>query len=152
MAALRIHVLPWLRGTHEHVTELVQRTAPHLPPALRPLLHDCLMHVTASDGVADLAVALRWHRNTLASRLARAKGPTPERFRAWCLLLWIGYLLDETSSSIEGVALALGFSSASAVSHLVSRYVSMSPTLLRAEGALRLITSRFAAECAGADA
>jgi|SRR5690348_16835055 len=147
MITLRECVFRHVRGSPEDLDSLTNAVCTRLPPQLHAIVRRCLIHVTASGGVSELAASLRWHRNTLAIHLHRLGGPRPERFRAWCLLLRIGYLLDETSLSIERIALSLGFSSASAVSHLASRYLSTTPSDLRAVGAVRTITAKFASEC-----
>ncbi len=147
ISTLRDCVLRSLRGSQEDLEMLTKAVATFLPPRLCPLVCRCLTQVGAAGGVSELARSLHWHRNTLAMHLQRLGGPSPERFRAWCLLLRIGFLLDETSLSIECIALRLGFSSASAVSHLTSRYLSTTPSHLRANGAVRLVTARFAADC-----
>lgn len=129
------------------VDDLLREFANRLTGALLVLLRRCLPLVTAQTTVTQLAAALRLHRNTLGNRLARARGPNSERFRAWCLLIRLGHLLDDTSWPIERIALHLDFTSASALSHLVTRYLELTPTTLRSSGALPTIADRLVSEC-----
>jgi AraC-like DNA-binding protein len=136
----------WFRS-EVPVDELLSEFTNRVTRGLLALLQRCLPLVTAQTTVTQLAGALRLHRNTLGNRLARARGPNSERFRAWCLLIRVGHLLDETSWPIERIALHLDFSSASALGHLVTRYLELTPTILRASGALQTIADRLASEC-----
>ena len=133
------------------VEVLLTYFANRLASPLLALLRQCLPLCTARTTVTQLAGSLRLHRNTLANRLERARGPNAERFRAWCILIRIAHLLDETPWSIERIALDLDFSSASALAHLVVRYVGITPTTLRSLGAVRTTADRFVTECKAHD-
>jgi AraC-like DNA-binding protein len=147
MAVLRESVLHAEQVSDHGMDDLLARLSLSVPRMLHALLRESVPLVSADRSVTALAAALHSHRNTLAGRLARAGGPTPERFRAWCLLLRVGHLLDLTSFSVERIAFHLKFTSSSALSHLVSRYLRITPTRLRHAGAVQLIVQRFVAEC-----
>lgn len=121
-----------------------------LPPPARTLLRHALERATAPLTIAGVAAALGVTRRTLLRRCARAGLPAPQELFAWCRLLAAAAELERSGASLDRVAHELQFPSGPALRKLVRRHLGMTPTELRAEGALATVLARFRAQLAAA--
>jgi AraC-like DNA-binding protein len=110
-----------------------------IPPAMRPLIRHCLERGAQAQTVAGLARTLGVHRKTLVNRSRDAGFPTPSLLIGWCRLLLAARLLEDPARSIEQVALALDFPSATALRNMLRRYAGLSPSEVRQRGGLRCV-------------
>ncbi|HJU89725.1 MAG TPA: helix-turn-helix domain-containing protein [Gemmatimonadaceae bacterium] len=110
-----------------------------IPPAMRPLIRHCLERGAQTQTVAGLARTLGVHRKTLVNRSRDAGFPTPSLLIGWCRLLLAARLLEDPARSIEHVALALDFPSATALRNMLRRYAGLSPSEVRERGGLRCV-------------
>jgi AraC-like DNA-binding protein len=100
-------------------------------------------HPAESSRVARVAQALGYHRKTLVNHCARAHLPPPQELLAWCRLAVVGYLLQTTKSTVEGIAFQLDFPSDTSLRNLMKRYVGMRSTDVRAAGGLAAVVAAF---------
>jgi AraC-like DNA-binding protein len=84
--------------------------------------------------VQRLAEELDVTRRTLSAWCRVADLPAPERLIGWSRVCGIARLLADPELSIGQIARALAFSSESDLRRMVSRYVCLTPTQLRASG------------------
>jgi len=114
-----------------------------LPPAVGQLLNQV---VTSSDGgfrPEYIARVHYCHEKTLRERLRAAGLPPTNKLVVWLRLLHAACLLGEPGRSVESVALALNFPSASALHKQMLRYVGTAPRDLVSRGGLTHIAGEF---------
>jgi len=121
--------------------------APHIPRTLTEFVRVGLQAVPGTQSAEELATRMGTYRQKLDAMLQDAGGPSFGRFRQWCLLFWIGYYFDNSALSIEHIALALGFTSGSDISHKVKEYTLLKAGDVRKRGALNILAAAFASEC-----
>ena len=118
-----------------------------VPPRLAEFVRVGLQAVQGTRTAEELATRMGTYRQKLHTLLEDAGGPSFGRFRQWCLLFWIGYYFDNSVLSIEHIALALGLTSGSDISHKVKEYTLLKAGDVRKGGALSILAAAFAREC-----
>jgi len=94
------------------------------------MLRFSLEHVRDRVTVLQLAASLGVSARTVATYLAGARWPSPERFIMYTRLLVLAWLVRDPACSVNRAALMLGMDGAS-VRHLVARYMGRSADSLR---------------------
>ena len=82
----------------------------------------------------SLARLLALPKRTVSQRLARAGFPPPQRLLSWGRLIVAAHLLEDPQRSAGRVSAALDFPSAGAFRNLCQRYLSATPSEIRARG------------------
>jgi AraC-like DNA-binding protein len=130
------------------------RLSVFVPRALHPLIEYCLYFPQLATSVPRVAAALGVHRKTLVNYSSRFGLPSPSVLITWCRLIIAAHLLESRGGSVERVALALEYPSATALRNTLRRYARHRPAELR-EGGMDLMVTRFAqilADSAGPEA
>lgn len=117
----------------------LDRLAPVIPTSLQPLIEYCLYFPHLSTSVPKVAAALGVHRKTLVNYTQRAGMPAPSILITWCRLIIAAHLLETRGDSVERVALALEYPSATALRNTLRRYCGHRPADLRAGGMEQLV-------------
>ena len=115
------------------------RLAPSVPDSLQPLIEYCLYFPHLATSVPKVAVALGVHRKTLVNYTQRAGLPSPSILITWCRLIIAAHLLETRGDSVERVALALEYPSATALRNTLRRYCGCRPADLRVGGMEHLV-------------
>lgn len=102
-----------------------------IPPGVRAEVLACVCCNASEASVSAVAQSLGITRRTLAKRLAEAHLPPAGALISWGRLLAVAGTLSGSSRSLESLALAHGFGSASALHNLTKRYLSVTPTQIR---------------------
>jgi AraC-like DNA-binding protein len=129
----------------------IQRLQDVVPDELRPLIEYCLYFPHLATSVPRVAAALGVHRKTLVNYTMRWGFPSPSVLIMWCRLVIAAHWLETRRSSVERLALALEFPSATAFRNTLRRYVGCRPAELRVGGTRRVIdvfAERLAGEAA----
>ncbi len=119
-----------------------------LTPNVQRLVRACLEQSDGHIGVASLARALRVTRKTLANWCRDASAPSPEAMVGWSRVLRAARMLEDPGRSIEAVAIAKHFGSASALDNMFRRYLNESPSAVRRRGAVEVVLKRWAEQVA----
>lgn len=90
-----------------------------------------------------LARALNLGRRALVRRLADAGFPPPRRLITWGRLILAAQLLEDPLRSADAVAAALNFPSGSSFRNTCQRYLSATPSQLRARGGAEYVIARL---------
>jgi AraC-like DNA-binding protein len=120
-----------------------ERLSVFVPRTLHPLIEYCLYFPQLATSVPRVASALGVHRKTLVNYTARFGLPSPSVLITWCRLIIAAHLLESRGGSVERVALALEYPSATALRNTLRRYARHRPADLREGGMDRMVT-RFA--------
>lgn len=113
------------------------------PVQLLPLLHEMLLRANCPLRPAAVANLYHRHPNTVREHLRAAGLPTVNRLIVWTRLFLAAHLLESPSRTVEYVALALEFSSASALRNQLKRYAGLTPQDIREGGGLKLLLNAF---------
>jgi AraC-like DNA-binding protein len=116
-----------------------------MPAPARPVLQFCIMNVRRALTVVDVAAAVGVHPRSLQRRLHRLGLPSPSSSISWSRLFVAVRLMNEWTRSVEQVALALRFSSGSALRNMLKRYSGLTPSELRRPEGLSRIAAIFQA-------
>ena len=116
-----------------------------LPPTLMSVAEYCVEFPRDSHEIARIASALGVHRKTLVNWCERARVPPPSALVTWVRLLLAVELLRSPAQSVERIANALEFASATALRNLCRRYLNQRPTELRTLPGRRAAYRAFAA-------
>jgi AraC-like DNA-binding protein len=123
---------------------VIKREVEHtVPSAVWPVMAYALDHADRDLTVSDLARSLGVHRRTLARRLRAAGVPGPRSLVRWCRLILAAWMLEETTRTVESVALALDFASAGALRNALRRYASLSVRDVRSREGFRRVAEAF---------
>jgi len=98
-----------------------------------------------------LARALSLGRRALVRRLGDAGFPPPRRLITWGRLILAAQLLEDPLRSADAVAAALNFPSGSSFRNTCQRYLSSTPSQLRARGGAEYVIARLRADSSTAD-
>lgn len=90
-----------------------------------------------------LARALNLGRRALVRRLSDAGFPPPRRLITWGRLILAAQLLEDPLRSADAVAAALNFPSGSSFRNTCQRYLSSTPSQLRARGGSEYVIARL---------
>ncbi|MEX2154931.1 MAG: helix-turn-helix domain-containing protein [Gemmatimonadaceae bacterium] len=115
------------------------RLQPLIPAQLHSMVHAVVARPDILTSVAELGAALGVHRKTLVNRCTRSDFLQPAELIMWCRLAMVGHMLERTGSTVESIALTLGFASHTALRNLVKRYTGRRATDIRREGGLALV-------------
>ncbi len=129
----------------ERLNREVAKLASRLGAHAAPLFMQVVERAGAPRGstVGEIAAAVGLERRTLERRLGEVGLPPPGRLIMWCRFLHAARLLEDPARSVENVAFALGFGSASALSTAFKRYTDLRATELRASAPVRTLADRF---------
>jgi AraC-like DNA-binding protein len=123
------------------------------PEGMRGWLERALCSANAPATAAELAVVARCSPRTLRRTLRAAGLPPAEQLLAWRRLLHGARLLEDPRRTVQGVARALEFSSASAFRRSLRALTGLRPAELVAGGGVVLLAELLLARCgAGAPA
>jgi AraC-like DNA-binding protein len=111
-----------------------RRLQPLIPPELHSMVQAVLTRPDALTSVEDVAAALAVHRKTLFNRCGRCGFLQPAELILWCRLAVVGHQLEQTGSTVEAIAISLGFASHTALRNLMKRHTGLRATEVR-EGA-----------------
>ena len=117
---------------------------PAAPAIVRDVLDHCIRHARALPDVGAVADALQLPRRTLAHRLLRAGAPSVGALICWGRLFVAAELLADEGQPVDRVALALEFTTGSALRGMLQRYARMTPKQLRERGGLPYLVATFA--------
>jgi AraC-like DNA-binding protein len=123
--------------------QIMRAIASEVPPALVPLFEFCLAYPERATSVQAVAHVLGVHRKTLVNYCAQASLPPPSAILAWCRLLLVGHFLETPGRTIEGIALGVEFTSATALRNMLRRYTGLRPQQVRERGGLCCIIDAF---------
>jgi AraC-like DNA-binding protein len=98
-----------------------------------------------------LARSLTLGRRALVRRLADASFPPPRRLITWGRLILAAQLLEDPLRSADAVAAALTFPSGSSFRNTCQRYLSCTPSQLRARGGAEYVIARLRQDASSAD-
>jgi AraC-like DNA-binding protein len=115
-----------------------------LPPPLMSLVEYCVQFPRDSHEISRIACALGIHRKTLVNWCERAKLPPPSTLVTWVRLLLAAEMLRSPGQSVERVANALEFASATSLRNLCRRYFGLRPMELRIDTARSAAYRSFA--------
>lgn len=110
-----------------------------LPEVLYPIAEAALARPRQITAVQALAGALGVHRKTLFNRCTQSLDLPPAEVLAWIRLALVGYLLESTTSTVEAIALKLGYPSHTALRNRIRRYTGLRATVIRGGGGLQLV-------------
>jgi len=130
---------------------VLARVQPVLAATLWPIAQHVLQYPRVEHSVVHVAAALGVQRRTLVNWTERAHAPPPRALIVWCRLLLAVEMLQSPGRTIERVANALEFASASALRNLCRRYLGATPTELRKEATLRRAYDAFERALEGTD-
>lgn len=130
---------------------VVDATRPYVPVRVWPVAEYFLRRAAEPATIAECAAALGVHRKTLVNRLRDAGCPPPLVVRAWCRLLVVARLLDESGRTIESIALQLDYPSATALRNQARRFLGVRLRDLAANGGFAFALSRFGTIMRGSD-
>ena len=116
-----------------------------LPPTLMSVAEYCVEFPRDSHEITRIASALGVHRKTLVNWCVRAGVPPPSTLVMWVRLLLAVELLRSPGQSVERIANALEFASATALRNLCRRYLNRRPTELRTPAGRQAAYRAFAA-------
>ena len=116
-----------------------------LPPALMSVAEYCVEFPRDGHEISRIAAALGVHRKTLVNWCERAGLPPPSTLITWVRLLLAAELLRSPGQSVERIANALEFASATALRNLCRRYLGVRPTDLRSPAGRQAAYRAFAA-------
>lgn len=119
---------------------------PKLSPRVADMVRTCLAQRDGRLEVEGLGRALGVTRKTLASWSSASGAPTPATLIGWSRVLRAARLLEDPGRSVEAIAHALHFGSASALNNMIRRYVGESPTAVRRQGAVKLVLGKWVHE------
>jgi AraC-like DNA-binding protein len=108
-----------------------QALADDLPEGPRRVIELCLTHGQARLSVDRLAHMLGVHRRTMSEWLQARNLPAAGELISWGRLVEATCRLSQPGTSVERVALDLGFASASGLHNMIRRYTGFTPTALR---------------------
>lgn len=119
---------------------MLPRSLPRVPRAA--VLHS-LMTADRAQTVAGVSEAIGVHRRTLVRQFSGTRLPSPAVMFAWSRVLAATHALSETTRSVEQVAHALDFPSASALCNLLRRHTGLQSARLRAAGGRRQVLALY---------
>jgi AraC-like DNA-binding protein len=121
-----------------------------LPTVLASLVEYCVQYPRDSHEISRIACALGVHRKTLVNWCERAHVPPPSTLVTWVRLLLAVEMLRSPGQSVERVANALEFASATSLRNLCRRYFRLRPMDLRAPVGRAAAYQAFANAVSGA--
>jgi AraC-like DNA-binding protein len=124
-------------------TDAMKTLGTRVPPIVRQVLDHCIRHSLDVPSVTQLGQALGVSRRTLGHRLSRAGAPTAGALISWSRLFVAMELLVDEGRSVDQTALALGFTSGSALRGMLQRYTGLTPRQLRDRGGLNHLVELF---------
>jgi AraC-type DNA-binding domain-containing proteins len=98
-----------------------------------------------------LARLLALPRRTISERLANAGFPSPQRLLSWGRLIVAGHLLEDRHRSADRIAVALDYSSGSALRNVCQRYLRATPSEIRARGGAAYVLRTLLQEVGASD-
>lgn len=119
--------------------DLVYRRLAGADPILRAALGWSTRFAHQDPALEDLARGVGLDRRRLARHLADGTGYTPRNVLNQGRILQAAFRLKATGQTVEGVALAVGFSSGSGLRRALSRSVGVLPSGLRERSGFRTI-------------
>ncbi|MFL5383622.1 MAG: helix-turn-helix domain-containing protein [Longimicrobiaceae bacterium] len=123
------------RAAAEPVCHAVMKElAPLIPSRLEAVVRHLLTTPDHCPNPACVAKLYFRHCNTLREHLRAAGLPPVNKLIVWTRLFHAAHLLGDPERTVEGVALALSFSSPSALRNQFQRYAGMTPQQVRAQG------------------
>ncbi len=114
-----------------------------IPAVARDFFAYCAGNAWRPLRVLDVAAAIGTSLRTVEATFRRAGLPAPRHVIGWHRVLFGAWHLDSGGPTIEDLAEALGYSSASALSHQFRRYAGFPPSQLRARGGFRGLLDVF---------
>lgn len=110
---------------------IAERVRASVPRDIAMIVDACLRHPREATSVATVARTLGVHRKTLVNYCTRAAAPAPGFVIGWCRLLVAAQLLCDHAGSVEAIANALEFPSATALRNMLKRYTGLRPRDVR---------------------
>lgn len=120
---------------------VLARLQPLIPTALQGLAHVVLARPETLTTVESVAAALGVHRKTLVNRCSQHRCLQPAELIMWCRLALVGYFLERSGSTIEGIGILLGFPSHTALRNVMKRYTQLTATEVRERGGLDTVVA-----------
>lgn len=130
------------------IETMVDRLTGIVPRAVHRWLAPLLLSADGTRTVPELARAALCSPRTLRRTLRGAGLPSPEELLAWRRLLHAGRLLDDGRSA-DSVALAMDFSTGSALRKSLKRHTGLRPGDLRRQGGFSAVATLFLRRCGG---
>jgi AraC-like DNA-binding protein len=127
--------------------EAIAPVVARVPPAARGWVRAALRSASPPASVAELARAAHCTPRTLHRILTRAGLPAPDELLAWGRVLNAARLLEDPQRGVASVALALGYSSGSALRRTLRRLTGLRPGELAAAGGVRRVAELFMTRC-----
>ena len=121
--------------------DVVDILSPYAPSLVRPILAYAIAHADEAVSVQDIATGVGVHRKTVLNRLMAAGFPAPSALVSWCRLIVAARLLEDPGRSVEQVAHALRFGSATALRNMLRRHTGLSPRHIRSTGSYLHVVS-----------
>jgi len=121
-------------------SRLWEDAAIEVPESMRLLLRSAIRLAHRPVTVVTLASVLGLHERTLRKYCEDRHLTSPQWIIGWARVLVAAHYLDEPARSLTSVAELLSYPSACALRNQLRRYVGVSPSALRASGALRTIS------------
>jgi AraC-like DNA-binding protein len=122
---------------------LEQILPPDLSGRARAILDAATDVVTTGQHGRDLARSLHLSRRTLLRWCERAGLPPPRRLLAWMRVLLACEILDDPGRTVVGVAHSCGYSSDSGLRRITQKFLGLSPSELREQGAFKTAATAF---------
>ncbi len=113
---------------------VVRQSLEEMEPTIRDAVLLAVTRAHERLSPEGLARLLALPRRTVSQRLMNAGFPPPQRLITWGRLIVAAHLLEDRHRSADRVALALDFPSGSAFRNTCQRYLSATPSELRARG------------------
>lgn len=114
-----------------------------VPERMRLLLRAALRLAHEPVSVVMLADVLGMHERTLRKYCEQNGLPSPQWIIGWARILIAAYYLDEPARALTSTAKLLQYASACALRNQLRRYIGVSPTTLRSNGALRSVSDQL---------
>ncbi len=134
-----------LMSAKEHCTteRVMFAVGEALPRPVREIVEFCLANASRVRTVEEVAIGLGVNRRTLANRLSVLGAAPPSEIVGWCRLLQAARMLEDRGRSVEEVALALDFSSATGLRNMFRRYMGRRPSQIRESDGFGLVLRSF---------
>jgi AraC-like DNA-binding protein len=120
---------------------VMTRLGPVVPSRLHPMLEATLTRPDAIKTVSELGAALGVHRKTLFNHCRKACFLAPAELIAWGRLAMVAYMLETTASTIERIAIELGYASDTALRNTIKRYTGQRAGQIRKGGGVDAVVA-----------
>lgn len=124
-------------------SQIVREVSDFVPAVAVPFLTYCVSAARKPTSVERAALALGVTRRTLVNRMSAATLPPPSVIISWCRLLVATQILEETTRTVEQIAMGLHFGSGAGLRNMFRRYTGYSPHEFRRAGGLVLAIELF---------